>query len=274
MSSARNAQTVVSHSVTLNHRTWANVYLNDLPVYRTPFVGPDSRSGPVNQYLLPGENEVTVELLARAAPDDKSVKHALIFTLFVVNNLDAGPDETLDCTQLLDIRDPTIIDEAPERFRRFPFFHRQRFTLEVPVARPLFADAPPAEFDCRGTPDLRDAVERIYRAMENDAREAFLGEFALKFQCDEHAYRGEEAQRADVKREMLRSELLHYQPRPTSELDWSMIHFEPRFGGRVAYVTRHDHGYLLDAVCVKDPKRRIRADLMFIQHQGQWRAFV
>ena len=71
-----------------------------------------------------------------------------------------------------------------------------------------------------------------------------------------------------------REELLAYEPAPGGPLDLSALHFESRRGGRVAFVTRHDEGYALDVVCEKDPKRRIRTDLLMVQHGGRWRVFA
>jgi len=266
---------VVGHWVMLHDQTWARVYLNDLLLYRSPYVGPDSRSGPANYLLVPGENELSIELLQTKKPlEGKHVQDALIVQLYTVNNLDAPETEALDRTVLVDLRFPQIWDAAPERFQRYPFYHRESFELELDLPEPVFAVAPKAEFGCSGTPELREAVERIYRLIETGDYEGLLDELSLKFQCGEQAYPGEDAQRAGVKMQQWREELFAYEPRPVEPLDLSLLHFEPRRGGSVADVTRHDDGYVIDAVCAKDPKRRIRTDLLMVQHQGRWRVFA
>lgn len=266
---------ILSHFVYLQHRTWARVYVNDVPVYRAPHVGPDSRSGPLNHLLREGDNEVSVELLrAGRQPGVERVDDAFVFEIYSVNNLDAPETEKLDRTVLCDVRFPKILEDARPEFQREPLFAKQSFRVEHPLPRPLYLDAPAAEFDCQGLPEQRAAVARIYDALERGDHEGFLEELSLRFDCDERAYPDEGDMRAGVRMQKWRDDLFPYDPRPEGPLDFSQLHFEPRCGGRVAYVTRHDERHVLDVPCRKDPKRRIRTDLLMIQHGGTWRVFA
>jgi len=266
---------VVSHFVCLQPRAWARVYVNDVPVYRAPHIGPDSRSGPLNHLLRQGENEVTVELLrAGKQPGYDRVPDAFVFELYIVNNLDAPATEKLDRTLLCDVRYPKIFEDARPEFQREPLHHRQTFRIEEPLPTPLYFHAEPASFGCEGTPDLRDAVQRIHGALERGDHEGFLDELSLRFECDERAYPDEDGMRAGPRMQKWRDELFPYDPRPDAPLDLSQLHFEARCGGRVAHVTRHDERHVLDVACRKDPKRRIRTDLLLIQHGGRWRVFA
>lgn len=266
---------IISHFVYLQHRSWARVYLNDVPVYRSPFMGPESRSGPVNHLLRQGENEITVELLRTSKqPGYEQTPDAFAFELYTVNNLDAPEGTALDRTLLSDVRYPKIFEDAPERFRRLPLFHRETFTIADPLPLPRFFEAPAAEFDCNGLPEQRQVVVDLHRRLAEGDSEGFLAELSLRFDCDERAYPGEARLGAGAKMQQWRDELFPYDLRPDGPLDLSKVHFEPRCGGRVAHVTRHDDRYVLEAACTRDPNRRLRSDLLMIQHGGRWRVFA
>ncbi|MEZ4438792.1 MAG: hypothetical protein R3B72_06865 [Polyangiaceae bacterium] len=265
----------------LAHETWARVHLNGLPLYKSPFVGPDSRSGPANYLLLPGTNEISVELLRIEKREEERIgdvdlrKDAIKVQLYGVNNPDAPEGTKLDRAMILDVEFPKVFDEetAPE-FQRYPFHYRTEFEVEG-VSRPLFADAPAAEFGCEGTPELHDAVRQIYGCLERGDYDGFLDELSLKFQCDEMALKGvSDAPTAGDKKQMMRDDLFPYEPRPTEPLDPSLLHFHPLRGGSVAHVTRFDDQFVLDIPCQKDPRRRIRTDLLLMQHEGRWRVFA
>jgi len=84
----------------------------------------------------------------------------------------------------------------PPQFQREPLHHRQTFRIEEPLPTPLYFHAEPASFGCEGTPDLRDAVQRIHGALERGDHEGFLDELSLRFECDERAYPDEDGMRA------------------------------------------------------------------------------
>jgi hypothetical protein len=270
---------LIFHWINLHRGTWARMDLNGVPFYRIPFLGPHSRSGPINYLLKPGKNVLEIELLKTGKPnpyenETKHVNDAVKFQLYIVNNPDAGETVKLDRTMLLDVAYPDIWDKAEEKAQHFPFYHRQEFDLDYDLATPAFVDAPKAEFDCEGTPALRQAVQDLYAKLESQDYDALLDDLSFKFYCDERACEGEDGQRASVKMNQWRTEMFPYEPVPAEPLDMTMLHFEPCCEGRVAYVTRHDEGFPLDAVCRKDPKRRIRTDLYMMQHQGRWRVFA
>lgn len=267
----------VSYWVNVNTGAWPRVYVNDVPLYRSPFVGPDSRSGPLNYLLRPGENTLKIELLKTGTPNpgtgDKQL-NAVIFQVFITNNLDAPQTEKLDREILLDVRYPEIWDEAKQEHQHFPLYHEQSFELNMDLATPVFFNAPEAQFECEGTPELRQSVQRIYDLLEQGDYEAFLDELALKFASDQRAHAGDSDRLAGVRMQQWREELLRYEPKPNEPLDFSKLHFEPRRNGQVAIVTRHDDGFALEALCELDPKRRIITDLFMVQHQGRWRVFA
>jgi hypothetical protein len=269
-------RTPIFHSVMLQEDTWARVYVNDVPLYKGAFVGPDARSGPVNYLLRSGDNEVSVELLkTKKLHHAPHLKDAFFFELYEVMNPDVPNPETarIERRTILEIRFPEMWEQAREEHRRYPFHMRATFDPGVALHEPLFFRAEPASFGCEGTDELRAAVARLHNLLEVRAYEAFLDELALKLREDELALAGVDLQRAQNKRQTFREDLFAYEPRP-APLAPETLHFEPRAGGRVAFVTRHDGGYALDAVCEKDPKRRLRTDLLMTRHQGRWQIFA
>lgn len=266
---------VFSHFVYLQKDTWARVYLNDVPVYRSPHVGPESRSGPVNHFLREGENEITVELLRTTRqPYLEHVDDAFVFELYEVTNLDAPEGTPLERRVRCDVRYPGFLDALLPEHRRLPTSYRANFHIDSPLPRPAFFDAKPAEFDCAGLPEQRDAVRRIFDRLSAGDHEGFLEELSLRFDSDERAYPDEPNMRAGFRKQRWRDDIFPYDPRPDGPLDFAELHFEPRCGGRVAYVTRHDERHVLDVRCANDPKRRIRTDLLMMQDGGRWRVFA
>lgn len=273
-------RTPIFFSLRLKRDCWARVRLNDLPLYKGNYIGPDSISGPCNNLLVPGENELAVELLKinevtePYLDKELAVKDTFVFELYEVTNPKASDEAKLERRIVKDVRYPQMLDNAPDdRFKRVPFFYRDTFDPGVDIATPPFVDAPRAAFDCDGNHELYEAVRRIHQTLEERDWDGFLDEIALKLRHGERALEGETAQTVASKRQTFKDELFPYDPRPLP-LDLNELHFEPRRGGTVAFVTRKDGGYALSAPCAKDPKRQLRTDLLFTQNQGRWRVFA
>ena len=266
-------RTPIFHSILVKDRTWARAYLNDLPIYRAG-VGPNSRSGPINDLLVPGENELTIELLHAPTPiHSPTLKGAVTFMVYESLNPHAPEGVKVERRDILEAVFPELWQSAPAERRRFPFFYRAFFDPGVEVQPPPYLKSPQMTFGCDGTPELRAAVQRLHAAIADNDVDRFLGEIALKLDHYEQALEGEPNARASYKRELFRKELFHYRLKP-EPLDLGALHFEPRAGGRVAHVTRADGGYAITAVAQDDPKRRLRTDLLFTQYAGEWRIFA
>jgi hypothetical protein len=276
------AITPVFFTITLAKGTWARVYLNDLPLYKSPYMGPDSRSGPANYLLMPGENRISVELNQIEDHPQERVgaidfrKDAIKVQIYTVDNPEAPEGTKLARTILLDVEFPQIFDDTAEEHRHYPFHYERSFDLDVPeLHTPLFATAPEMEFGCEGDSELVGVVQGIYALLEKGDYDGFINALELKFRCDEQALSGVSgAPTAAEKIRVMREELIAYDPKPSEPLDVAMLHFHPRRNGSVAHVTRFDDQYVLEVACQKDPKRRIRTDLLMIQHQGRWRVFA
>lgn len=266
---------IISHAVGIHEQTWARVYLNDVPLFRSPHFGPDSQSGPINHLLRKGENEVSVELL-RVTPDNANgpIQDAFRFQLYTVNNLGAPEGVPLDKTLICEVRYPQMVETVAPAHRHFPFFYRQTFQVDVALPTPRFFDAPAAVFDCHGLTEQRAAVQYLYGLLERGEHEALLDELSLKFEAMERAFPDEDRMRAASRKREWREELFAYDPRPDGPLDFAALHFESRRGGQVLHVTRYDERHALEATCAGDPNRQILTDLVMLQHEGRWRVFT
>lgn len=263
------ARKIVFYSLTLKEGVWARAYLNDLPLY-TGEIGPNSRSGPINDLLVPGDNELTIELLRVPQPVHSPYLDGAVELFFyeVLN-----PNTTPLTTRVIhEVSFPAIYTSAPRERRHFPFLHRSRFEPGVDVHPPPWLAAPPAEIGCEGTPELREAVRRLHAAVDDSDADRFFQEIALKLDHQERAFEGHARATARAKREAFRADLfdLRLRARP---LEIDALHFEPRAGGRVVSVTRPG-GYAIEAACLDDPGRRIRTDLLFTRYAGGWRVFA
>ena len=264
-------RTPIFHSIGIKEGVWVRAFLNGLPLYKSAELGPNSRSGPVNDLLVPGENELSIELLHAPTPlYSPTLKGAVSLLIYEVTNPDTTPLGKRVIEQAVF---PQMWEDVPERFRRFPYFYRARFDPGVAIHRPAYLDAPSVSFDCDGTPELREAVRRVHSAIEQNDVDRFLQEIALKLHHAEKALEGEEWASVAQKSKGFRDELFvhHLIARPLVMDD---LHFEPRADGRVAYVTRKDGGFALEAIARGDPKRRLRTDLCFTQYAGDWRVFA
>jgi hypothetical protein len=266
--------TPVFYSMLVQDKCWARAWLNGLPLYKSPFFGPDSRSGTINPFLVPGENEVGVEVLkTKKLMHSPEMPSAVKIELYEVLNLDEPEEAKLKRRIFAKAEWPDMKNEVAEPHRRLPLWYKASFDPGVPVVRPPWLDAPRHDFDCAGTPELRDAVTRLHRAVEQNDADGFLHEISLKLEHYENSHPGIDHATRKAADDMFKNELFGYLPR-VGPLDMGELHFEPLCGGRVAFVTRHDGGYALDAVCERDKKRRIEADLLLTVHKGRWQVFA
>lgn len=254
------------YSCTTARRTWARVFLNDLPLFEGPKPGPASSStaGGVNHLLVPGENVLAMEVLH--AGDVAQSVSAHIYTVAP----DAAPGEAPFVPETVHfVSYPEVLDPSDEE-RRLPFFHESRFVVDTSFV-PAWARAPAAAFDRRGTPDMRAAVAELHSALGAGDVEAFLDLIHLKLEDYAAAYPGVREAGVAYKQEAFRE--LFAQGLATRPLELDALQFESRAGGRVAHVTRADGSPALEAVAQKEPSFRLRAHLLLVQHEGEWKAW-
>ena len=264
------ARKIVFFSILVKEGAWVRAYLNDLPLY-TGERGANSQSGTINELMVPGENELTLELVDVPTPLYEPYLDGAVEVRFY----EVLDPRTTPITKRIihEATFPEILTRAPEERRHFPFLHRSFFDPGFDIHPPPWLAAPPATFPCAGTPELREAVRRLHAAVDGNDADQFLSEIALKLDHHERAFEGHERASAQSKREAFRDDLFAHRltPRP---LDLDELHFEPRCGGRVAYVTRPAGGPALEAACLDMPQRRLRTDLLLTQYAGDWRVFA
>ena len=270
----------IMFAIRLKLHTWARVFVNDLPLYKGDLVGPDSVSGPLNKLLVPGENELTIELLKVRQCEDYMDKEAYMNKVLEVEIYELlNPDEQsetapIERRMIHEVHYPKMLDNADEaRHRRVPFYYKKTFDPGIDLPAPPFMASPEEEFGCEGTDELIDEVRQIHQSLQKRDHDRFLELLELKFIHGERSLPEEVAQLAVEKRALFRRELLAYDPMP-EPLDVGELHFEPRRNGQVALVTRKDGGFALMAQCQKDPKRRIKTDLLLTKREGRWRVFA
>ncbi len=252
------------YSVNVKAGSWARVFLNDLPLHLQSAPGIDSPSSSINHMLLNGENTLTVEVLA--APEERGPGAVSVHFYSVID----PTTKPVTISTVHRFAFPEALDTVVNpRDRRVPFFQASRFMFDAGDFIPIWASAPPEDVDCRGTPDLQAAVIELYESVERLDVDRFLDLCELRLSEYERAYPGVSPARADTRRDALR-ELFSYKPR-LPPLDMSALHFASRANGRVVHVSREDGGFVLNAPAELDPRRRLKADLLYTRHLGAWR---
>lgn len=264
----------IFYSVRVDQQTWANVYVNDIPLFRPQVIEPDSRSGLLNYLLKPGENEVSMEVMKAREQGGKMVEGCASFSAYINKTIDDPTVEGVDPDYLAQVFFPKVYHQAEERFRHLPFFYRTTFDVGLPIATPAFFDAPEVDFPTSGTPELRAATKRIFESLENEKYSDFLDALELRFLSDEAALPGAPQHSAAFKRGQFMQEVCHYKPRLLRPFDDKRIIYESRRNGQVAVVRTIDDGPALQALCEDKPERFIMTDLYMVQNKGQWKVFA
>jgi len=253
---------VIFYSVQVKAGAWARVFLNDLPLHEQDAPGVDSHSSSINELLVHGENTLTVEVLT--APPERGPGAVSVHFYTVID----WTTKPMTIAPVHGFSFPENAVEAMAPDRKVPYLHTSTFVLDRGGFVPAWIGADIVDFDCGGTPELRAAVLELHLCVEQLDIDRFLELSELRLSEYERAHPGIPPARADTRRDALR-ELFSYKPKiPPLEMD--SLHFEPRAGGRVAYVRRAGGGYVLNAPTERDPRRRLKANLLFIRRQGTW----
>lgn len=241
-------------------------YLNDLLFYKGKGAENMTVTSPCNHLLVPGENVFTLEIAAAPRPAiAPKVEGPVRFTLMV-------DDE--DDTTVHRVNWPELWEPLPVEQRVMPFVHVSRFQADEALPAPIYADAPRVSFGKEGTPELREAVRRVSRAFAAGDTEAFLDENALKLAERQRAYPDIPDLAVGPQRGKIAAQLARKWDVRPSDLDgFSDLVFEQRADGRVAYVSRLDGGYAIEAVSADDPSVVFTTDLFLTQQDGVWKIF-
>lgn len=251
--------------------------LNDLPFYRGNGAELVAITAPANHLLLPGENVLTLELapppkavaaaLAKEQPTPGAVAGGVRFALMI-------DDEDDTVVHRASWPEPIARDGAPAPPRSLPATLTTRFKVEGGVGRPVYLDAPRARFERKGTPEQRDAVREIFRALEKGDVAAFLRTSELKLAERERANPGSPEHAVAQQREKIQKRFAKkWQLRSMDTKSLRDLVFESRAEGRVAYVTRADGGPAVEAVSASDPGNTLAMDIFLTRVGGTWKVF-
>jgi len=259
---------------------FGRAWLNDLPVHKVPKHGPDSMHSGANHMLVPGRNRLAIEVYnlpllsppPPPVPGEPPAKRVDIMPVTMkVYQLKDPNAEPMEAIEMVNVELPVALGLAVWERPPLPLYYEAEFDLPFPVSEPVYWRSPPASFSCEGTPELVQAVREVHDAlMQRDLRR-FHQLLSLKHEAYAAAYPGEPAAALDRQRSASEKFFaLRYLVKP---LDMTKVHFEPRAGGRVAYVSGWDDQPVLEAVAEDQPGLSLRANLLLTQHDGQWRVF-
>jgi len=236
--------------------------LNDVPFYRRAVSYNVASNGPVNHALIRGENTVLMEFFQDAV--NPLSPNARIMLDFVV--LREEDDVIVHETKW-----PALLDLHKPEDRKLPLVHRTHFTIDTEIPKPLWADNPPEFFPPEGTDEQHEAVFQLHDAYRRQDVGAFLAATELKL-ADHKRYYGPTPGLDPISAERDYGAKLR-EPWDVAPYKPEELVFERWQEGRVAYVTRKDGGYALQATHRTDPKQAWNANLYLTREAGKWRIF-
>ncbi|MDI1437281.1 hypothetical protein [Polyangium sorediatum] len=245
-----------------------HAYLNDLPVFRGPHRGPETQQGGANHWLVPGENTLTLDVLRAPRPRSTGAPpgEPIRFVLFTAADPVHAPK---DVTIIHEVRFSEIIERTPEAEHE-PYHYTARFDLGVPVNAPVYLSSPMSDVDCRGTPELHQAIADLHASLAAGDVDRFLDLCSLRNEEYVFAYEGL-GPTVDSLRDVARG---FFASGPIVEpLEPDALHFEARALGRVVCVSRADGRSAIEARTRDDEAAVLRVDPWLTRKDGAWRIF-
>ena len=236
-------------------RTRLRLLMNGVPFYRC-VPGPDGATmgGAANHLLMPSGNVLTLEAL-------EADTHFAIVVELSIDFDHAAPVVRMDW--------PKMWKDVPEALQIVPFRHDVPFEVHGVDFTPAYVNAPKADFDHRGTPELREAVRQYHETIARGDTDGFMAQNAMKIEECDRAYEGHPAFSPGALRDPMAERFqAGVEARP---LVFEELHFESFLDGRVAYVTRLDGGTALAAASKNGDE--MENDLWLTQQGGLWRVF-
>lgn len=235
----------------------ARVLLNGIPLYdRTPDknVAPIT---PITQWLVQGENTVTIELFpAPVSP----------LTPFL------GPHFQMAIMPADDQDSRVFAWEYPDTLKdaglptELPLVFPGLLRIEHALPEASYRRATPEDFPIEGTPEQRAAVFELYDAFGSRDPARFEAAMALKVSEFERFYGPQPLSRVDALSRM-------NQPWVMDPFDEHDLRFERYEGGRVAYARRFSGRPAVRAVHQDEPYFGWGSDLFMTRLDGRWRIF-
>jgi len=252
-------------AVHFDEGTVGRAWLNDLPLHKQITRGPDTLSGGANHLLVPGTNTISFEIMRLR---DRGRVPPVDFKIYQVLDPNTQP---ISIDPLTSFSLPAALSLAPGEEPTIPLYYTSTFIVPEPLSEPVYFQSPPTFFPCEGTPELRQVVIELHEALSTRDLATWLELLRPKHEEFARAYPAEPTAAFDRQRAASETFFsLRPVPRP---LDFSRLHFEPRAGGRVAYVSGLDNEPALVAAAEDQPNLALRANLLLTQIDGRWRVF-
>jgi hypothetical protein len=235
--------------------TRLRLLMNGVPFYRcVPETEGTTHGAAANHLLMPSGNVLTLEAME-------------VDTFFaIVVELTIQFDHT---APVLRMDWPKMWKGLPDEAKIVPFRHDMPFEVHGVSFTPAYVNAPKADFDHRGTPELREAVRQYHETIAKGDIDGFMAQNTLKIEECDRAYEGHPAFAPGFLRQPMAERFqAGVEARP---LDFDELQFESFAGGRVAYVTRRDGGHALAAA--SENGDMMTTDLWLTQQGGLWRVF-
>ena len=267
---------VISYNYRVNQHVEARFYVNDLPLHQGTVKGQRSRNGGLNDRLVPGENELRIELVKcppsmtfkrPATTQNEKDARETIRRQLTMSIFKAGPDGPEDLNIIADLVFPDVWDEREEERWQTPYHYVTQFDPGVEPYALAFLSAPSTEVPCEGTVELRRAVEELYEALAARDKAKLVDLMALQIEEMAAAYEGTGP--------TVGTQLEAYDEFFADEVDVvplvpSQLHFASRCKGRVVEVTCLDDHPVLAAM-TRNTHMAHASDLLFIRQGERWR---
>ena len=248
--------------------TWVRVFVNDLPMYDKPSDASMSSDFPATPWLVPGENDLAIEVLEVPLPPNvgRAPRFDLLFWGEGPSILAGGPASKVP---LFETSFPKFLAELPPEARDdIPVRYEAKFTPEGNIPPPIWADASPETIPERGSPELLKPLFDLHQAFKRKDVDGFLGALDLKFE-DQRRYHGNSPRLARAEVRVEHEEF--FQAR------WDVPEFTPetlRFracnGGRVVYAHNEKGGPAFEA---RSPTAAWNVRPFLIRRGADWRIY-
>lgn len=261
--------------------TVCRVFLNDIPVFQGFEGNGFSHNGGINHFLVPGENELLLEILAAPAPIDgrlayepdprpqmagKDLNQTVEASVFK-ERIDAAGNRTGEIEIIYQTMFPDLWQHVDEGRRQLPYMHVARFDPGVDVPELTYLGAPFSEVPCEGTPDLHDAVRELHDAFSARDARRLAQLMALQMEEYDRAHHGRAGATRPEQRQAI--DELVAEDIVVAPLDWAQMHFHARAHGKLVHVERLDRNPVIDVRTIGKPQGHM-SDPVFTHHDGRW----
>lgn len=239
------------HGMTVN----AAVRVNGITIHQGSTTSQDGISGPVDHFLMPGENHLEVEVRG-GDPSDGSA-------FFYAGILDAVSD-----APLAQLDWPPDFPALPPPAPPYPTLQIRPFSIPDDHPKPLFFDAPVERVPFEGTPETWAPIRELHAAMERGDAAPIYGLFSTRA-AEFYRFYGMAAATPAGARAAIDAMMVG--PYDMLPLYRSDLAFKECGGGRAVQVLRLDGRPAIAGQCRANPKIRYMSNPVLVRHGGVYR---